>query len=225
MACVAPTMAAPAEAPAAPVKALPRSLTAETMTPEEKDSPERAAWASEQGDIPKPGQSAASMVTRCVSDWSVGILAPSEAENTAPSSSGSRSNFDMMTPESADLEDEDEDGDFNDGGDVDGVVIQGPLEQLRFKSIWRPRWCVLDRFELRVYRSQAASRLDPERPSLRISVEALDVEIWRGAPEQLKCFDASRGDRPAATFRTGKGRRWEEGASARLWLAKIASVV
>mmetsp|Transcript_107836 Transcript_107836/g.310632 ORF Transcript_107836/g.310632 Transcript_107836/m.310632 type:complete len:199 (-) Transcript_107836:106-702(-) len=198
-------MTAQADSPATPPKGLQRSVPVEAKALDEGDIPDRAVWASEQGDIQKRVTSISSMVTRCVSDSSAATREASEG-------------LDTTMAESAELDDEEDDGIEDD----DGIVIEGPLEQLKFLTFWRPRWCVLDRFELRIYRSEEACRQHPDRPRQRISTGTLDAEIWCGAPEQLTCY---KGDRPAATFRTGKRGCWEEGASARLWLSKIASVV
>jgi len=210
-----------------PLKEFHRNSTIATMTPDEPEVLEqsdgsadpaglRAVWPCEEGDFPK----------RCFNELRRGL---SEAETAATSSIGSQLQyFEMMTIENSDIADsgEEEQEQAVDGdGDIDGIVIEGPLEQRNFLSIWRQRWCVLSGVELLVYRSQEASRTRPQQPKLRIGVEFLDVEIRRADPTQLVCYDASRGDRPVAVLRTGRGYRWEEWACAKMWLAKVASVI
>mmetsp|Transcript_97326 Transcript_97326/g.280119 ORF Transcript_97326/g.280119 Transcript_97326/m.280119 type:complete len:234 (+) Transcript_97326:87-788(+) len=218
---------------ASPVKEFQRSSTIATMTPDEPDIPEpgdlssdlakpRSAWPGGEGDSPK----------RCTSGMSADTLGFSEAETSLMSSAGSHfQNLEIMMVEVSDLADVDEEEqeeafDGNNGDDdIDGIVIEGPLEQLNFLSLWRPRWCVLTSSEFRVYRSREASRRHPFRPKQTIRMDVLDVEIRRETPTRLVCYNTSRGDRPAAVLRSGKGFRWEEWACARLWLAKIASVI
>jgi len=110
--------------------------------------------------------------------------------------------------------------------DEDSIVIEGPMEEHKFLWLWRPRWCVLDGEELRIYRSREDSRRHPRRPKRVIRVSRLDIMSLYARPAELLCFDwdVSRVC-PVATLRTGQGHRWEEVAAARLWIAKVASVI
>lgn len=105
------------------------------------------------------------------------------------------------------------------------ILIEGPLQQRALLFFWRWRWCVLDREELRVYVDENASLLMPERPIERHPVAKLaklraasDLHF----PSMIVCKNIDSGE-PLMYLRTGPGVRWEELASASLWLRAFTS--
>lgn len=104
------------------------------------------------------------------------------------------------------------------------VLIEGPLQQQSFLSLWWWRWCVLDEQELRMYDSQQASVLEPHRPLQRHRMVSLEVAFDLCSPQVLVLQLGAERAGQVAVLRTGRGARWEEIAAARLWCQAFAAV-
>mmetsp|Transcript_27816 Transcript_27816/g.58869 ORF Transcript_27816/g.58869 Transcript_27816/m.58869 type:complete len:266 (-) Transcript_27816:42-839(-) len=102
------------------------------------------------------------------------------------------------------------------------VLVEGQLQQRWLKFLWRWRWCVLDRRELRIYGNEEASLLMPEKPLERYSVASLSVGSDLHFPSILIGVSVIGGE-PLITLRTGPGLRWEELAASILWLRAFES--
>lgn len=105
---------------------------------------------------------------------------------------------------------------------LEDVLVAGPLQQRRLLLFWGWRWFVLDPRELRIYEDEQAFRRLPEMPLERHNVADLSVAQDPKSPWML-ALARSHGARPI-DLRAGPGSRWEEIATAALWLRALASV-
>merc|ERR1712029_142089 len=100
------------------------------------------------------------------------------------------------------------------------VLIEGPLEQRVLFFFWRPRWCVLDQAELRIYRDERAATLSSE-PLESLNVSSFNVAKDAHNPSVLTfsdvCDDSGANGDAFLFLRTGPGGRWEEFAASSLW--------
>lgn len=102
------------------------------------------------------------------------------------------------------------------------VLVEGPLQQQFLHFFWRPRWCVLDRQELRLYQNEQAALEMPNKPLESHSVSTLNVAQDLHVPSVLLCTDVSD-EELSMSLRTGPGSRWEEQVASILWLRAFAS--
>lgn len=101
------------------------------------------------------------------------------------------------------------------------VLIEGPLQQRAFFFLWKERWCVLDRAELRVYKDEEASLSEPTNPLEQHDVESFKFVSVPDDPTLIECLSADS-DETISVFRTGPSSQWEDVAAATLWL-KVAA--
>mmetsp|Transcript_47057 Transcript_47057/g.150251 ORF Transcript_47057/g.150251 Transcript_47057/m.150251 type:complete len:680 (-) Transcript_47057:133-2172(-) len=110
---------------------------------------------------------------------------------------------------------------FSDKQDHSDTLAEGPLQMHGLFFFWHWRWCILDRHELRLYKSEESSLSIPEKPLRRYRVRNLYVALDLDTPSVLVCMAADTREH-ALFLRTGPGQRWEEFASCKLWLQAFA---
>lgn len=116
-----------------------------------------------------------------------------------------------------------DDGEDKYEDNVDEVVIEGPLERRVFGFLWRPRWCVLTRSELRLYANEDASLWRAGAPLEQHKVASLELAADASAPSAFQCLCVPSREL-AAVLRTGPGTRWEELTARSLWLRTFSAV-
>jgi len=96
------------------------------------------------------------------------------------------------------------------------ALVEGPMQQRFMWFLWRWRWCLLTRQELRIYADRRASIIHPDRPLERYSAGALDVTQDLHCHSTLVCMDAVSGE-PLLLLRPGPHAHLEELVASRLW--------
>jgi len=104
-----------------------------------------------------------------------------------------------------------------DGFEESDILIEGPLQKRTFWFMWKERWCVLDRYELRLYRDETSYHQGPSSPLERYNVDTIRLDLDPHQPV-ITFSDVDTGE-SLMYLRAGSGDRWEEDATVMLWLA------
>mmetsp|Transcript_31741 Transcript_31741/g.69356 ORF Transcript_31741/g.69356 Transcript_31741/m.69356 type:complete len:231 (+) Transcript_31741:118-810(+) len=106
------------------------------------------------------------------------------------------------------------------------AIVSGSLQRQVYGLFWLTRWVVLRPNALSIYLDEAHFRRSPNTPLDSLEVEhlaAFPETNLSGYPGAFRCFDLRNPRHARVILRSGATGRWEELASAHLWVDFINS--